>query len=369
LTEFLQKPDFLLIYRYRNGPFWYGKEPMRVLIGMSGGFDSAYTAHLLRASGHVVEGAVLKMHAFTELEEARACAEALGIPLHEIDGTALFEEAVVTPFCEAYLAARTPNPCILCNERVKFKLLYDYANENGFDRIATGHYARVAQKNGRYAIEMAKDVTKDQSYMLYRLSEDILAKLILPMGDIIKKEAKREGVALSLAAAERAESQEICFVGEESYADFIERRYGVSPEGDFVSESGEVLGTHHGIIRYTVGQRKGLGVSAESRLFIARIDPVTNRIRLAKTPPDVRAFTLTSPVFSGLSREEALTERSLTVRVRYTATPVPATLDEVNGTLFCTLHGASRTAITAGQSAVFYLDGRVALGGIIAETL
>ena len=336
---------------------------------MSGGFDSAYTAHLLRAAGHTVEGAVLKMHPYTEIGEAKSCAEALGIPLHEIDCTALFEEAVVAPFCTAYRTARTPNPCILCNERVKFRVLYDFALANGFERIATGHYARVAEKGGRYAIETAKDTAKDQSYMLYRLSQEVLARLILPMGDIIKKDAKQEGARLSLAAAEREESQEICFVGEENYADFIERRCGASPNGAFVSESGEVLGTHRGIIRYTVGQRKGLGVSAESRLFIERIDPTANRIHLTKRLPAVRAFTLESPVFSGLSREEALAERSLLVRVRYTAKPIPATLTEEGGVLLCTLCEAPHTAVAAGQSAVFYHRGRVALGGIIAETV
>lgn len=339
---------------------------MRILLGMSGGFDSTYSARVLLAEGHTVEGAVLRMHAYTEIDEARAAAEALGIPLHVVDAGDLFEKEVVAPFCEEYRAARTPNPCIVCNERVKFRLLYDYALQNGFDRIATGHYARIVWENGRYAVAMGADQSKDQSYMLYRLPQHILARLLLPMGTRMKKEAREEGVRLSLVAAEREESQEICFVKDESYADFIERRFGVSPAGDFVSERGEVLGRHNGIIRYTVGQRKGLGVSsATGRLFIQRIDPESARIVLSDQMPRFCRFTVASAVYSLLSREEAIARRDLTVRVRYTAAPVPALLSEEGGELICTLEGECRTAITAGQSAVFYLGDTVALGGVI----
>ena len=168
---------------------------MKILVGLSGGFDSAYAAKRLLDEGHTVEGAALDMHAYTELEEARTTAEALGIPFHIVPCRSLFESAVIDYFCDEYLAARTPNPCIMCNEKVKFRALYDYAMSNGFDRIATGHYVRIAEKEGRLCIARAMDDTKDQSYMLYRVPPEILEKTVFPMGNIIKKEAHRHEIA------------------------------------------------------------------------------------------------------------------------------------------------------------------------------
>lgn len=341
---------------------------MKVLLGLSGGFDSAYSARLLMQEGYEVEGAVLDMHQYTETEEAKEAARDLGIPLHVISCRDIFEKEVICNFCDEYLAARTPNPCIVCNEKVKFRMLYDYALTNGFDRIATGHYARTAVNGNHTVLLTAADRAKDQSYMLYRLPQEILRVLLLPMGNIIKKEAKETEIAVGITAREREESQEICFVKEEGYADFIERRVGSLPKGEFVAESGEVLGTHKGIIHYTVGQRKGLGVSAASRLFVREIDTETGRILLSDTPPRTCRFVIESPVFSGMTESEALASTTLNVRVRYTATLVPARVQRENGELFCELEEAPRVAVAYGQSAVFYDGDRVAFGGFIGKT-
>lgn len=342
---------------------------MKILVGLSGGFDSAYTAKLLLDAGHSVEGAALDMHEYTELAEARATADALGLPFHVIPCRALFESAVMEHFCDEYFAARTPNPCIVCNEKVKFRALYDYAMVNGFDRIATGHYARIENQEGHVSLLRAKDLSKDQSYMLYRVPHEILEKTLFPMGYIIKKEAKANADLPMRAAVEREESQEICFVHGESYADFIERRRGASPHGRFVLENGEVLGEHCGIIRYTVGQRKGLGVSAASRLFVQYIDPGSNSIVLSDRAPETRCFSLTQLSCGNLSREELTGMMDLKVRVRYTSPLRAARLWEENGGLFCEIQESASCAITPGQSAVFYRGDTVICGGVIDRIL
>ena len=342
---------------------------MKILVGLSGGFDSAYTAMLLRVAGHEVEGAVLDMHCYTETEEAKAVAHSMDIPCHVISCRELFDKEVVEDFCDAYSVAKTPNPCIVCNEKVKFRALYDYAILHGFDKIATGHYARIAEKDGALSVAVAADLSKDQSYMLYRLPKEILEKMIFPMGNIIKKEAKEEGVRRFLAAAEREESQDICFVKGESHAEFIERRRGVFPVGDFVDEDGTVLGRHSGVIRYTVGQRKGLGVSAKTRLFVKEIDPIAHKITLADHSPDYRKFRLENTVFSGMTQDEALKTEGIKVRVRYSAPMVPVQLAFENDCLYATLLEGAGCAVTPGQSAVFYDGDRVAFGGIIEKNV
>lgn len=342
---------------------------MKILLGISGGLDSAYSALLLRDAGHTVETAVLDMHQYTEVSEAKNAAEALNLPFHIISCRDLFEKVVVSDFCDAYMVGNTPNPCVICNERVKFRVLYDYAMAHGFDAIATGHYARIVEENGRFFVAMASDKTKDQSYMLYRLPQQILGKMLFPMGNIIKKEAKADGARRGLLAAEREESQEICFVRDENYADYIERLHGPSPEGEFVDEEGSVLGRHRGIIRYTIGQRKGLGVSAASRLFVQEINVASNQITLSKDAPRCQGFLLDSPVFSGMTLEEALASEGLRVRVRYTAPLVAARVISENGMLRCILDEENKCALTPGQSAVFYFGDRVAFGGIIRKVL
>lgn len=341
---------------------------MKILVGLSGGFDSAYTAMLLRDAGHTVEGAVLDMHCYTEVDEAKKTAESLGIPFHTISCRDLFDREVIEDFCDAYSKAQTPNPCIVCNEKVKFRALYDYALSHGFDKIATGHYARIVESDGCISVAMAADLSKDQSYMLYRLPAEILKMLLLPMGNIIKKEAKSEGKRQLLVAAEREESQDICFVKGESHADYIERRRGAFPEGNFVNQDGELLGRHSGIIRYTVGQRKGLGVSGKTRLFIREIDPEANRIVLSDHAPRCNSFYLRDVVFSGLTRETALASDRLMVRVRYTSPLVSACLSLEGERIKVTFSDEIGCTVSPGQSAVFYFEDRVACGGIIDST-
>lgn len=342
---------------------------MRILVGMSGGIDSTYAALKLIREGHSVTGAVLRMHPYTETAAAEQSCRDLGIPIIVKDVEALFNERVIPNFISEYKKGRTPNPCIICNSDVKFRALLDLADELGFDMIATGHYAKVARlgegDEQRWAISRAADLAKDQSYMLWRLPEEILCRLILPLGDMTKEQIRTEARLLGIAAADRADSQEICFIPDGDYASYIENRVGVCPEGDFVDRDGRVIARHKGIIRYTVGQRKGLGVAAGARIFVTDIDPETNRIRLEHEMPECRTFVLSDVHYSGIAPLREGEVLSAYVKIRYQA-PLRrcAVRALAGGEVEVTLEEGAR-AIAKGQSAVFYIEGSIVLGGFI----
>ncbi len=345
---------------------------MRILLGMSGGLDSTYAAMKLRDMGHIVEGALLLMHPYTDVEAANESARSLGIPLHIIDCRDMFEAVVVPHFMDEYLAARTPNPCVVCNSEVKFRVLHDYALENGFDKIATGHYARVTKcKIGgeeRYSISRSLDSSKDQSYVLWRLPQDILSRLLLPLSDSLKHEIREEAKTRGFAAADREESQEICFIPSGDYAGFIEERRGVSEPGDFVDSGGKVLGRHNGIIRYTVGQRKGLGVALGARAFVTDINPETNKITLSFEAKSTSRVLTTDIVFSGMPEPTEPYETELFVKVRYLAPPISAKVRFSPDSTAMVLLSSPVRSVTPGQSVVFYDGDRVVAGGFISKT-
>ncbi len=337
---------------------------MRILVGISGGVDSACAALELMRSGHTVEGAILKMHEYSDIDGAMRVAEALGIPLHVIDATESFNNIIKENLADEYLAGRTPNPCILCNEKVKFKGLYDFAVEQGFDRIATGHYARIVKCTDRFAVAAASDGRKDQSYMLYRLPQEILSMLLLPLSDVEKSEVRALAADAGIPVADKKDSQEICFLPNGGHAEFIEERRGICPKGDFISPDGVALGRHNGIIRYTVGQRKGLGIALGERVFVTDINPVDNTVTLSPTMIGREEITVDSLVFSGLETLAEGDEIQLTVRLRYSAPRIPTRVTMLHG-------GVARlefdTPVTAspGQSAVLYDGDTVLFGGFI----
>lgn len=338
---------------------------MKILLGMSGGLDSTYAAYKLMRQGHEVEGAVLKMHSYTEISEAKAAADDMKIPLHVIDAEAEFEKCVVQNFVREYLKGRTPNPCIVCNSDVKFRLLLDYALENGFDAIATGHYAEVVKVGERYAIKRAEDATKDQTYMLWRLPQDILARLCLPLANEQKREIREKARAEGMVSADRGESQEICFIPSGDYAEFIENRTYPSPHGNFIDESGRVLGEHKGVIRYTVGQRKGLGIALGERAFVTEINVEDNTITLSTKDSFADTIYLSGMVFSGVDEPSDGEELQLSVKVRYLAPPIPCTVKYLGDGCAVARLSRSQRAVTAGQSAVFYRGDLLAFGAFI----
>ena len=342
---------------------------MRVLLGMSGGLDSTYSAVKLMEEGHSVEGAVLVMHDYTEIESARAAAREIGIKLHEIDCRRLFEEMVIPDFISEYRKGRTPNPCIVCNREVKFKSLLDFAKSNGFDKIATGHYAKICRKSfgntEKSVICRASDSSKDQTYMLWRLPREVIDNLLLPLSDLTKEEIRLMAAKKGISSAERKESQEICFIPSGDYGGYIESIYGKSPEGDFVDEDGNVLGRHKGIIHYTVGQRKGLGIALGQRAFVTDINPVTDRITLSFSAKETDEFTVSDIVFSGCEEMPVGSSAEMLVKIRYQAVPVSAKIEILEGKKARVILARPARSVTSGQSAVFY-DGEVLmLGGFI----
>lgn len=358
---------------------------MKVLVGLSGGVDSAYAARRLIEMGHEVEGCALKMHEYTDVEMARECARTLGIKFRVIECTAPFERIIKDNLVREYLAARTPNPCIICNGEIKFKYLYEVAMREGFDAIATGHYASVVVcgndgeysrpykvgdivgQNERVTLKVGFDEKKDQTYMLYRVDEEVLKKLILPLSSLTKGQVRAAAEEAGIPSAHARDSQEICFLDGENYADYIERVKGKVPRGNFISETGEVLGTHEGIIRYTVGQRKGLGISSTSRIFVTDINPITNEITLSNTDKLSTNVYVNDLKLLGISKKTEPCEYTLSVKLRYAKTSTLARVRIDGDTATITLVTPQR-AVTKGQSAVFYKDGILIGGGIINKS-
>lgn len=340
---------------------------MRLLVGISGGMDSAYVAYKLIEMGHTVEGLVLKMHEFTDLDGAQKAADLLGIRLHILDCTRLFSKYVVSNFVSEYSSGRTPNPCTVCNRYVKIAELCRYAKENGFDKAVTGHYASVAFDEGsqRFYVKKGLDERKDQSYMLWHLTQEQLGILYLPLGDSVKENVREDIKSTPLSyLADAKESQEICFIPDNDYASYIEKQMGKFPEGSFVDAEGKVIGRHKGIIHYTVGQRKGLGISLGAPAYITKIDPLSNTVTVEKMS-DVKGDSLIAVNLNGqlIDPKESESYR-LNVKIRYAATPVSAEVRIKDNKAYVTFDQPVR-AVTPGQSAVFYKDNGIAFGGTI----
>ena len=338
---------------------------MRVLVGLSGGVDSMCAALRLIRSGEYVEGCALCMHEYTEIDAARKVADALGIKFNVVDCRCAFDSVIRTNFVDEYSNGRTPNPCILCNERVKFKMLADFAEENGFDKIATGHYAHVEELDGRLTLSVASDEGKDQTYMLYRLPQRILSMLLLPLADMTKSDVRRILRDGGYGISDKPDSQEICFLPDGNYAEYVEGVRGSFPHGDFIDESGLRLGEHKGIIRYTVGQRKGLGISLGERVFVTNIDPVANTVTLSRKMSGNSEILVSDLAFMGIS-EDMCDGTEVFVKVRYSAKPIAAKVHLLsNNTARITFDTPVKAA--PGQSAVAYDEqGRVLFGGFIS---
>ena len=268
---------------------------MRVVVGMSGGVDSAVAAYLLKEQGYDVIGVTLRTwesggSRCCEIDEARSTAAVLGIPYHVINCTPDFISKVQLPFIESYLQGQTPNPCILCNPLIKWEWMLYSANVHQADAVATGHYVRLAQlENGRYAVKQGIYKGKDQSYMLARLTQDQLSKSVFPLGEVTKAEVRQIAERAALPSAATGDSQEVCFVNSGTYADYIcasTKDYQPIP-GNYIDEEGRVLGKHKGIIYYTVGQRKGLHLAVGHPVYVKEIRPDTNEVVVV---PEERLF-------------------------------------------------------------------------------
>ena len=337
----------------------------KILVGMSGGVDSSVAVRILQEQGFAVQGAVIRFSPAHDaaVEAAKDAGAALGVPMHVIDAAEAFEREVVTPFCESYCAGRTPNPCILCNPAVKFRLLAQKADELGCPSIATGHYARVVLcDDGQCRLCTAESAARDQSYMLYRLGQDILQRLVLPLGEFEKDDVRDIARDIGLACAEAPDSMEICFIPDGDYAAFIRARGHQPQSGRFLGPDGEDLGPHAGVDRYTVGQRKGLGIAAGRPLFVKSILP-NGDIQLAESGGEYAArLTVTGVVTPDGA---PLAAGDYRVKVRSAAAPAPCRVQPLADGLWEAAFPEPVRAPAPGQSAVFYRGGFVFGGGFI----
>lgn len=349
----------------------------RIIVGMSGGVDSAVAAYLLKQAGHEVIGVTLRTwdgqeNRCCEIDDARQSADTMGIEYHVFNCVSDFENRVVKAFTEDYLRGLTPNPCVICNREVKWERLLFYANVLKADYVATGHYARVTRlENGRYTVRKAGE--KDQTYMLYRLTQEQLARTLMPLGEYSKAEVRQIAQEAGLRVASKPDSQEICFVTDGSYADFIKERVGdrMPGEGNFVDGSGRVLGVHKGIVHYTVGQRKRLGVALGRPAYIKKIIPERGEIVLG-TSDDIRCLGVTCRdlAFMGMPGPGTGAKFRCQVKVRYRH-PGQSAAAEMTGedTVSIRFDEPVRSA-APGQSAVFYDDDGCLLGGgVISDVL
>ncbi len=252
---------------------------MKIAVAMSGGVDSSVTAALLQKEGHEIFGLTMLVTPSDEAASAaREAAETLGIPHHTVNFREVFMRQVISPFCLQYCQGRTPNPCVNCNRLIKFGVLLDKARELGVSAIATGHYARNEKQSGRFVLRKGVDRTRDQSYFLCKLTQTQLASAIFPLGGLTKDSVRKIASEIGLASVKRKESREICFIPDNDYPRFLREHLSAIPPGQIVDKQGKILGQHAGIINYTVGQRKGLGISSPEPLYVVAIDSQTNTV-------------------------------------------------------------------------------------------
>jgi tRNA-specific 2-thiouridylase len=355
----------------------------KVVVGMSGGVDSSVAAYLLKEQGYDVIGVTMQIWqdqdvfeqsqeggccGLSAVDDARRVAEILQIPYYVMNFRADFQKAVIDYFVSEYQRGYTPNPCNACNRYIKWESLLHRAVEIGADYIATGHYARVEKlPNGRYSIRNSVTAAKDQTYALYNLTQDQLKRTLMPVGEYTKDRIREIAGQAGLPVASKGDSQDICFVPDHDYAGFIERETGrAAVPGNFVDEQGNILGTHRGIIHYTVGQRKGLGISADTPLFVKELRADTNEVVLCRSESLFSDTCIVSSVnymsvasLPGGAKTEALG------KIRYLHKGSPCTIEPLfDGRLKCTFAEPQR-AFTPGQAAVFYEGDHILCGGTI----
>jgi tRNA-specific 2-thiouridylase len=357
----------------------------RVLVAMSGGVDSSVAAARLRDQGYSVIGVTLHLWDYPDdgsvrgrccapedQHDARRVASHLGIPHYTFDRRALFQEHVIGPFVDAYLEGRTPSPCVACNRAVKLRELFPLADRLGAAFVATGHYARVIEENGRARLYRGRDRVKDQSYFLHMLRADELARLLFPLGDSTKEEVRAEALALRLPGATKGESQELCFVSAGRYDAFVaERAEGRIRPGPIVDPEGRTVGMHGGVHGFTIGQRKGLGVALGRPMFVTSVDAASGRVQLGG---EAELLSAGARIESVAWSDDVAFPLQAEVRVRARHEGERATIDrEINpvtgAEVFVARFHAPVRAVSRGQVAVAYRGDRVYGGGTITRAL
>lgn len=349
----------------------------KVMVGMSGGVDSSVAAKLLLDMGYEVAGVTLKLFdsedifdketrtccSLTDVEDARSVAYKLGFEHYVFNFKDKFKEYVINKFSESYLKGETPNPCIECNRHIKFDKMLERAEELGYDYIATGHYAEIRydEKSGRYLLIRPKDRSKDQTYVLYSLTQHQLKHTLFPLSNYDKATVREIAEKSGLINSRKPDSQDICFVPDGDYAGFIERSTGITPEsGSFIDSKGNIIGTHSGIINYTIGQRKGLGVTFGKPMFVTDKNVSDNTVTLGEQPELFKKVLYADDV-NLISIEKISEPIRVTAKTRYSQTEMQATVyPHENG--IKVVFDEPQRAVTAGQAVVLY-DGDIVVGG------
>lgn len=354
----------------------------KVMLAMSGGVDSSASAILLLEAGYELFGATLQLFsrkeaekdgacgASSDIEDARRVAQLLGFPHEVFPFSDRFREQVIDRFVSEYCAGNTPNPCIDCNREIKFGALLDEALARGFDAMATGHYARVERdrETGRWLLKKAADERKDQTYVLYQLTQEQLAHVLFPLGNLRKDEVRAIAMQHGLVNAQKPDSQDICFIPDGDYAAFIRHDTGIdSPQGRFIDAHGNTLGTHQGLIHYTVGQRKGLGVTFGKPMYVLAKNARDNTVTLGSNEALFRR-EMTVERVNFISIDTLTGPMRVQAKTRYRHAAQPATLYPVVQGRARVVFDEPQRAITPGQAAVFY-DGELVVGGgmIVAD--
>ena len=350
----------------------------RVVVGMSGGVDSSVAAYLLKEQGYEVIGVTMQIWqkedacsieenggccGLSAVEDARRVASFIGIPYYVMNFRREFRESVIDYFMSEYLSGRTPNPCIACNRYVKWEALLSRSMAIGADYIATGHYARIDRlDNGRYAVRRSAALSKDQTYALYNLTQDQLAHTLMPVGAYTKEEIRAVAEKAGLLVADKPDSQDICFVPDGDYAAFIrENTEQEIPAGNFVTPSGEILGRHKGIIHYTVGQRKGLGLALGYPAFVLEIRPRTNEVVIG-TYEESLTQTVKADKVNFMSVEDLTEPKRVFAKIRYNHKGAWCTVEKTGEDEVTCRFEKPQRAVTPGQALVLY-EGEHVLGG------
>jgi len=344
---------------------------VKVMAAMSGGVDSSVTAALMLEKGFRCIGVTMELYGKrdADISDARQAAEKLGITHEVLDFTRAFSDEVIRNFIESYEKGDTPNPCIICNRSIKFGCLFSRAKQLGCELLATGHYAQIEKSGSRRLLRKAADLTKDQSYVLYTLTQETLAGVSFPLGSLTKNEVREIAKKQGFVNANKRESQDICFVPGGDYGAFMEQYTGkLYPQGDILDPAGKLIGRHRGLIRYTLGQRRGLGVAVNQPVYVCAKDPVSNTLTLG---PESALFTKTliADRINLIACESMEKPMRVKVKTRYLQEEKPAWAVQIGDAEISIEFDEAQRAITAGQSAVIYDGDIVVGGGIIRSTV